>query len=391
LKFTPITPSKDYSWINIIENDNDWDNFIPIASKLNKRKRTLNFVNTIFKDFYIGVVSARDDWITDLSKENLNRKMKFFTDVYHSHSPNSLTQDTIIKWSRNLRRNLSRGCIEPFDSSRIKPLLYRPYCKTNYYDSEVFVNDRAIAKENSLINNLILCFTAPGNQKPFNTLVTNLIPDFHLNGDTQCLPLYHNQNGEAIENITDWALDLFRQQYDDENIEKINIFHYVYAVLHHPSYRKMYEQNIKREFPRIPFYKDFWQWSGWGKSLMDIHLNFEKANPYDLQREDKDPQKVRTRIKCLLRARKETGTIEIDTLTTLRCIPPEVWEYRLGTYSALEWILERYKEHDPKDQTIKDNFYTYRFSNYKEQVIEFIRRVCKISIETMKIIKSMPN
>ena len=40
-------------------------------------------------------------------------------------------------------------------------------------------------------------------------------------------------------------------------ITKLGIFHYVYAVLHHPAYRQKYELNLKREFPRIPFYDDF--------------------------------------------------------------------------------------------------------------------------------------
>jgi len=47
-------------------------------------------------------------------------------------------------------------------------------------------------------------------------------------------------------------------------------------------------------------------------------------------------------------ARKDSGVIEVDTLTTLRGVPAEAWQYRLGTYSALEWVLERYKEKHPK-------------------------------------------
>ena len=39
----------------------------------------------------------------------------------------------------------------------------------------------------------------------------------------------------------------------DPNITKWDIFHYVYAVLHHPEYRERYAANLKRELPRIPF------------------------------------------------------------------------------------------------------------------------------------------
>src|ERR1035437_2170318 len=55
------------------------------------------------------------------------------------------------------------------------------------------------------------------------------------------------------ENITDWALNEFRTHYSDPNITKWDIFHYVYAVLHHPEYRERYAANLKRELPRIPF------------------------------------------------------------------------------------------------------------------------------------------
>ena len=87
---------------------------------------------------------------------------------------------------------------------------------------------------------------------------------------------------------------------------------------------------------------------------------------------------------------KRKGEIEIDTLTTLRGVPAEAWEYRLGTYSALEWILERYKEKKPKDPTIAEKFNTYQFREYKESVIELLGRVCTVSVETMKIVKEMP-
>jgi predicted helicase len=93
---------------------------------------------------------------------------------------------------------------------------------------------------------------------------------------------------------------------------------------------------------------------------------------------------------CRLIARKEQGIIEVDTTTTLRGVPAEAWEYRLGTYSALEWILERYKEKKPKDPTIAEKFNTYRFADYKESVIDLLMRVCTVSVETMKVVKEMP-
>ena len=147
--------------------------------------------------------------------------------------------------------------------------------------------------------------------------------------------------------------------------------------------------NLKREFPRIPFYDDFERWAEWGRQLMELHLNYEQVEPYQLTREDKDPQMTRKAVVPRLKADKTAGTIEVDTLTTLRGVPPEAWEYRLGNYSALEWVLERYKERKPKDPTIREKFNTYRFADYKEQVIDLLRRVCTVSAETMRIVQQM--
>ncbi|HET7207094.1 MAG TPA: type ISP restriction/modification enzyme [Terriglobales bacterium] len=53
--------------------------------------------------------------------------------------------------------------------------------------------------------------------------------------------------------VSDWALEQFRTHYHDPSISKWDIFHYVYAVLHHPEYRQRYAANLRRELPRIPF------------------------------------------------------------------------------------------------------------------------------------------
>jgi hypothetical protein len=71
----------------------------------------------------------------------------------------------------------------------------------------------------------------------------------------QCFPFYtYAEDGsKRRENITDWALEQFRARYHDPSISKWDIFHYIYAVLHHPEYRERYAANLRRELPRIPF------------------------------------------------------------------------------------------------------------------------------------------
>ena len=76
-------------------------------------------------------------------------------------------------------------------------------------------------------------------------------------------------------------------------ITKDAIFHYVYAVLHDPIYREKYAQNLKREFPRIPFYENFWRWADWGERLMALHIGYETVEPWPLERIDTPDEKSR--------------------------------------------------------------------------------------------------
>jgi predicted helicase len=75
--------------------------------------------------------------------------------------------------------------------------------------------------------------------------------------------------------------------------------------------------------------------------------------------------------------------------STLRGAPSEAWEFRLGTYTALEWVLERVTEKKPKDPTIREKFNAYRFKDYKEQVIDLLGRVCRVSVETVRVVREM--
>ena len=67
----------------------------------------------------------------------------------------------------------------------------------------------------------------------------------------------------------------------------------------------------------------------------------------------------------------------------------EAWQYKLGNRSALEWILDQYKESKPTDKTIEKQFNTYRFSDYKTEVIDLLKRVCQVSVETVRLVDEL--
>ena len=74
--------------------------------------------------------------------------------------------------------------------------------------------------------------------------------DLHLAGETRT-----SASPSPTSRIR--AVAQFRQHYSDASITKEDIFHYIYALLHHPGYRERYAANLKRELPRIPFAPDF--------------------------------------------------------------------------------------------------------------------------------------
>ena len=389
INFIHYNPDKNNNWIN--QTDNNFDSLLPLIDKEVKSGKA---ETAVFKMFSRGVATQRDEWVYDLSLENLTEKMKYLISVYQETLKDNDYKDKFsVKWDRELTKYLEKRINKSFHNELIVNSLYRPYFKQYFYFDKHFngmtyqwfniYNDK-----NS--DNKYIAIPGLASPKNFHLIATEAIVDLNcLPAGSQCLPLYsYDKEGNPIDNITDWGLTQFQTHYNDKTIKKIDIFHYTYAVLHNPIYQQKYEQNLKRDFPRIPFYDNFPQWVTWGKQLMELHINYETINPYPLTRVNSSETEI-TNPKPKLKADKIKNEIILDTVTSLTDIPKTAWEYRLGNRSALEWILDQYKEKKPKDETIAKQFNNYRFADYKEQVINLLMRVCTVSVETVKIIQAM--
>jgi predicted helicase len=401
--FEHIKPDHQNNWVNL--TDNDFDNLISIADKKNK---------SIFEVFSNGVATNRDEWVYDIDLENLENKSIFFIDEYNhevkrwiQYKKNNKYQDikkednpivdkfiaerNLIKWSSRIKRDkLRKEKTDIFNREDLRESHYRPFVKRYIYFSYIPIDIKGsqhlfFSKKSS--SNHVICF-ANNEQTDILVLAINTLCDLNFCArGSSCFALYtYDENGNRVDNITDWGLQQFQNHYKDKNLTKLDIFHYTYAVLHHPEYRSKYELNLKREFPRLPFYDNFSQWVEWGSKLMELHINYETVAPYPLTRIDTNNN---LKPKTKLKADREKNSINLDDITFLQDIPKIAWEYKLGNRSALEWILDQYKEKKPKDQTIAERFNTYRFADYKETVIDLLQRVCTVSVETMKIIEAM--
>jgi predicted helicase len=399
-----IKPDTKNNWIN--QTHNDFDSLLPLIDKNTKAAKSKRSERAIFKLFSRGIATQRDEWVYDFSPKTLESKMKFFVDQYERvRTSGSPEAEHPIKWDRELDKYRTRGIEKHFAINAIVPSLYRPFCKKWFYFDRHFngmvYKWASIFPRRTDINRLIL-YTQPGSQKPFMVGSSETVCDLHFVGaaaGSECLPFSrYDDAGHRTENITDWALDQFKKHYQPGRtmrtrpITKEAIFHYVYGMLHDPIYREKYAQNLKRESPRIPFYADFWQWADWGKELMDLHIGYEQVQGFMLKRVDQPDEKSRkagVAPKAMLKADKVSNSIILDIETTLSDIPPGAWSYTLGNRSALEWILDQYKETKPEDPTIREYFNTYRFVDYKEKVIDLLMRVTFVSVRTVAIVNDM--
>ncbi|WP_390477095.1 type ISP restriction/modification enzyme [Altererythrobacter sp. MTPC7] len=446
-KFVRIRPNERSTWLNQIEAS-EWDEFLPIADKAVKSADDKRKERAIFKLFSLGVKTNRDDWAVSRSSGFLDTVYEYhlqeYRDLVRSLPKGKLDYRKLnfndqIKWTRKTRK-LAAARSKLVGKPNSIQSLYRPYDRQRTNFLWQFNEDHyqlARLERDNTFSRSILISGQPAS-KPFQALaVIQLWHHDTLEKATGLSSHRYTKSGEQIDNITDWALNKFKAHYKDEvaaarhanrvgnggvahqitnpdgsvetleldasppawpaddngvpTVTKDAIFAYCYAVLHDPVYREKYALNLKREFPRIPFYPDFAQWVEWGEALLDLHIDYEEVEPYPLERVDTpNPKRAegshpKPKLKSFLAEGAETGSVVVDEDTQITGIPAGAWDYRLGNRSAIDWVLDQHKEKKPRDPTIREKFNTYRFADYKESMIDLLAKVVRVSVETNAI------
>ena len=395
-KMLLLRPDARHNWLNLTSND--FGDFPPIATKQTKATKLVGQEHAIFKLFSLGISTNRDEWLYDRDPETLEKKVRWLIDAYDAVPPKAEVFPDTLKWSRNLKRRLLNNIREPYSKKKITVASYRPYIRRWLYQSDVFTDELGLANE--LFppggTNRAICFSSVGSRTNYCVLAVDGLADLHFGAAVdgyQQVARYRYTNKERQDNITDWAVAQFCSHYDKKSsITKDDIFAYVYSVLHDPVYHETYAVNLRREFPRIPFYADFGRWRDWGQTLLDLHVGYETVEPFPLARRDVLDRRARAAgqmPKVILKADHENGIIVLDAETQLASVPREAWDYQLGNRSALEWVLDQHKERNPKDPTIREKFNTYHFADYKERVINLLMRVTTVSLRTVEIVQAM--
>nr|WP_046284139.1 DEAD/DEAH box helicase [Mycobacterium sp. UM_NZ2] len=436
VEWEAITPNTDGDWVD--QRDDMFGTWPVIGDK----KGEIDGI-AVFRGYSRGLATSRDAWCYSYSRRLLDSNIRQTIDFYNSEveriattresSKNTASVDDLIAvdstkftWDRVNKRQIMQGtCIE-FRTSAIRVGTYRPFTKQNvYFDQRQQLNNCTYllpsmfpTLEHENIGFLVM---APREGTQFAVLASDVLPDLSFFTYTaQFFPRWTyekvespdgelaldttNSEGEVdehgyrrIDNVTDGILALYRDAVG-EQVSKDDIFYYVYGLLHDPAYRTAYAADLKKMLPHIPTPETparFDQLADAGRRLAELHVNYETVEPYPLEvqlkpganPEDRETWRVE---KMKWRSKSDHTAIVYNGRVTVAAIPEEAERYILGSRSALAWIIDRYQVktdkasgivNDPNDWCDEHDDPTY--------IVELIKRITTISVETMKIVDSL--
>ncbi len=405
-----LIPDKRHTWLTAGLHT-DFDTFIPIGNKTAKASDG-DVEGTLFKTYSLGVSTNRDAWVYNFNRAALTENVQRMIECYNAQTlewvgtknKSGVNLDDFvdsdpqkISWSEGLKRKLNSGQLAEFAESKLRQSLYRPFTKTNLFFDRI-INERTYVfpsifpTSDTEKENRILCVNMTP-ERPFACLISDCIPVNVMTGGfgspTQCFPFYaYDEDGtNRRENITDWALTEFRTHYQDDTITKWDIFHYTYGLLHHTDYRERYQENLKRDLPHIPFAEDFWSFANAGARLADLHVNYESQPEYDKLNPIETPGMQVDLSVERMKFSKDKTQLKYNNFLTLEDIPAEVFEYRLGNRSALEWVVDQYRvKVDKRSGIVNDP----NRAEDPEYILRLIGQIITVSLKTVEIVKGLP-
>lgn len=429
-----IKPNEHGDWIN--KRNEMFKLFTALGDK--EKASTLKKPEdqeTFFVPYYsCGCQTNRDSWIYNFAyKVQANNSQKMVNnyneqvDVYcKTEKEESLCYDeSYIKWTSSLLPKLRRKEKAVYDTKNLRVSLYRPFCKQwLYFDTAFIHRPYQLPKlfPTTKHKNLVICVCGIGVTKDFTCIMTNIIPDLELIGKSQCFPLYWYEDQKSKDSqdlftqalseeeryirhdgITNWILKTARKQYG-KNVQKEDIFYYVYGLLHSPDYRKTFTTDLKKSLPRLPLVdkaEDFWTFSKAGRELAELHLNYETIEPYpycNIKSEafTKEGDFKTYRVQKMRFGKKDSKTADKSTIIynsaiTINGIPEKAYEYVVNGKSAIEWLMERYAINtDSKSGITNDPNDWAKEQGDEKYILNLLLRIVNLSLKSVEIIESLP-
>ena len=417
-----ITPDKHYDWIR--QRSDAFQQFYPLGSKDAKAGK---LDDAIFRLYSQGLKTNRDAYLYNFSRntcaENARKMTQDYLNALQEREDNpeftvaeaARRHSSNIKWDDDLRANLRRQKKPRFEEDFIRKVLYRPFVATNCYADYIFVQrkyqmDKIFPDSSS--ENCVICVPGISGQKPFSALIIDTMPDLNLNeAGAQCFPRYRYQEPadapnttdelpgireapQRLDNISHTAVLTFREHYPDDTITKDGIFDYVYGVLHTPSYREGFANDLSKMIPRIPFAPDFHAFAEAGKALAGLHLGYETCEQYPLSlvfAHDGEPQPHHFRLteKAMRFATPAKTTLTINEHVRLTGIPEMAHRYVVNGRTPLEWFIDRYRIKRDKESGILNDPNGW-FADPRD-LVTAIERIVYVSVESTRIIEGLPS
>ena len=428
-----IKPNEHGDWIN--KRNEMFKLFTALGDKENASTlKKPEDQETFFVPYYsCGCQTNRDSWIYNFAyKVQANNSQKMVNnyneqvDVYcKTEKEESLCYDeSYIKWTSSLLPKLRRKEKAVYDTKNLRVSLYRPFCKQwLYFDTAFIHRPYQLPKlfPTSKHQNIVICTTSIGDNH-FGVFISENIPDLHLIGTTQCFPLYWYEDQKSKDSqdlftqalseeeryirhdgITNWILKTARKQYG-KNVQKEDIFYYVYGLLHSPDYRKTFATDLKKSLPRLPLVdkaEDFWTFSKAGRELAELHLNYETIEPYpycNIKSDafTKEGDFKTYRVQKMRFGKKDSKTADKSTIIynsaiTINGIPEKAYEYVVNGKSAIEWLMERYAINtDSKSGITNDPNDWAKEQGDEKYILNLLLRIVNLSLKSVEIIESLP-
>lgn len=424
-----ISPDAHGDWLK--QRDDSFSRFIKIGDKSADDKPVL------FDLFSSGVKTNRDAWCYNSSRSELARNMRKTIDFYNREVERYLQSDRVaevddfvdkdprkMSWDHAQRQGVRSGKQVPYAESAIVPACYRPFSRQwlyldSFYNNRVYQIPRLFPNAKS--GNRAICISGRGFRRDFSVLMADSVPSLYFADiDTsQCFPLlaYETNGAGAGElfsadvdgirsGVSDAGLRYFHDAYPAEEISNEDVFYYVYGLLHSTEYRERYGDSLRRELARIPWVRtpeDFWAFSRAGRALGDLHVDYESVEPHPVTIKQGD---LRTAVikdpKAFYRVEKmrfggngrekDKTTVVYNANITMQDIPLEAYDYVVNSKPALEWVMERQAVTTDKASGIVNDANLYAIETVGDPAypLKLFKRVITVSLETMKIVRSLP-
>lgn len=389
IEWTKIVPDSNNDWLN--QRDQNYQSFIPLYSDSNTR---------VFNEMMIGVTTSRDYWVYGFSRErviknaetmvsNYNNEIQRLSETGESGNVELVnTNPTYINWSRGLKKKFAKSQTICLDRKKVVLSQYRPFCKKwLYYENDIIEMPGRYHSFNTNSNEFKYIHTLGlGSKRDFSVIVGNHIPNFHLMDTGKVFVNHMHINDSSF--ISDSYSNISEGGKQSLGLEREELFYYVYAVLHSPSFKEMYKNDLLKEIPRIPILKNKKIFVEIGRKLASLHLNYEEVEPYtDILISGKDNPSYRV-TKMKHPNKKTLDKIIFNSDITISNIPLKAYEYVVNGKPAIEWIIDQYEIKTDKGSGIIDDPNLY--SEDERYIFDLLLRIINVSVQTVDLVNSLP-